>query len=189
MIMGRNAGGVTQSGKAKKTTTKFQLNDVANALFNYAHEDKWNKNTEYSAGFNNAAQYVIDSVADHKWGFASEVAKTVKANNYYISEKQAQTIAATALEHNAVKDHVIFRHYDIKPKPTKILNNKPFVKSSTKIEVGANVIDPKKGAGKITHIITKSTGYVEVTYANGSKGKAMAFNLMGTDGKYLKKKQ
>jgi hypothetical protein len=57
----------------------------------------------------------------------------------------------------------------------------------TKIFIGAKV-SSKHGEGTITKIITKSTGYVEVTYAGGGVRKEMAFNLTGEDGEPLKKK-
>ena len=45
-----------------------------------------------------------------------------------------------------------------------------------KLESGLQV-EGKKGTGTITSIITKSTGYVVVTWANGLTSKEMAFNL------------
>ena len=47
-------------------------------------------------------------------------------------------------------------------------------------------VNGKKGTGTITAIITKSTGYVEVTYDNGTVKKEMAFNLTDMDGISLK---
>lgn len=55
------------------------------------------------------------------------------------------------------------------------------------IAVNQQVIG-KFGAGIITEIITKSTGYVEVTYNNGTVKKEMAFNLTDENGDSLKKK-
>jgi hypothetical protein len=55
-----------------------------------------------------------------------------------------------------------------------------------KIFIGAKV-SSKHGDGTITKIITKSSGDVEVTYANGSVRKEMAFNLTGENGQPLKK--
>ncbi|RHJ76136.1 hypothetical protein [Parabacteroides sp. AM08-6] len=50
------------------------------------------------------------------------------------------------------------------------------------------VVTNKKGQkGTITRIITKSTGYVEVTFENGTIGKEMAFNLTDENGVALKK--
>ncbi len=62
-----------------------------------------------------------------------------------------------------------------------------FAKSSTKVAIGS-VVKGKYGNGVIDKIITKSSGYVQVKYENGQVKKEMAFNLMGEDGKYLKKK-
>ncbi len=54
-----------------------------------------------------------------------------------------------------------------------------------KIEIGTRI---NKGGieGTITKIITKSTGYVEVTFDNGKVKKEMAFNLNTIDGDKLK---
>lgn len=54
-----------------------------------------------------------------------------------------------------------------------------------KIEIGTRI---NKGGieGTITKIITKSTGYVEVTFDNGKVKKEMAFNINTTDGDQLK---
>ena len=57
----------------------------------------------------------------------------------------------------------------------------------SKIFIGAKV-SSKHGEGIITNIITKSTGYVEVTYSNGTIRKEMSFNLTDVDGEPLKKK-
>lgn len=46
----------------------------------------------------------------------------------------------------------------------------------TKLEIGL-AVEGKKGNGIIVSIITKSTGYVLVEWANGSQSKEMAFNL------------
>lgn len=54
------------------------------------------------------------------------------------------------------------------------------------MKLGQQVIS-KKGNGTITNIITKSTGYVEVTLDNGSKIKTMAFLLTDMDGNPVKK--
>ena len=58
----------------------------------------------------------------------------------------------------------------------------------TRIEIGTTVVSPKHGKGIISKIITKSTGYVEVTYANGQIKKEMAFNLTDEQGISLKAK-
>ncbi len=57
---------------------------------------------------------------------------------------------------------------------------------TSKIELGAKV-KGFNGIGTITRIITKSTGYVEVTYSNCTK-KEMAFNLKDENGESLKSK-
>lgn len=70
---------------------------------------------------------------------------------------------------------------------TKTTTTSSFDKSATKINAGSTVVG-KHGPGTITRVITKSSGYVEVKYANGTIRKEMAFNLKGEDGKYLKNK-
>lgn len=57
-----------------------------------------------------------------------------------------------------------------------------------KIEIGQLVKSKKNGNGTITAIITKSTGYVEVSFENGSIKKEMAFNLQ-VNGVDLKEKK
>ena len=57
---------------------------------------------------------------------------------------------------------------------------------TSKIEIGAKV-KGFNGIGTITRIITKSTGYVEVTYTNCVK-KEMAFNLTDENGESMKAK-
>ena len=52
--------------------------------------------------------------------------------------------------------------------------------------IGQTVISKKNGNGRITKIITKSTGYVEVTYTNGKVVKEMAFNLTDDNGNSVK---
>lgn len=49
------------------------------------------------------------------------------------------------------------------------------------------VFNKKNQKGKITRIITKSTGYVEVAYESGVSKKEMAFNLADENGASLKK--
>ena len=58
-----------------------------------------------------------------------------------------------------------------------------------KLEIGITVNSSKLGLGTITKIITKSTGYVEVTYNNGKVNKEMAFNLTDENGVNLKEKK
>jgi hypothetical protein len=48
-------------------------------------------------------------------------------------------------------------------------------------------VNGKHGEGIITKIITKSTGYVEVTYNSGIVKKEMAFNLTDENGNLIKK--
>jgi hypothetical protein len=55
------------------------------------------------------------------------------------------------------------------------------------IEIGISV-NGSSGIGTITKIITKSTGYVEVSYKNGKTKKEMAFNLTSLEGEILKNK-
>ena len=54
------------------------------------------------------------------------------------------------------------------------------------LQVNQTVINKKGQKGIITHIITKSTGYVEVSY-DGILKKEMAFNLTDENGNPLKK--
>jgi cytidylate kinase len=58
-----------------------------------------------------------------------------------------------------------------------------------KLEIGLTVKSSKLGLGTITKIITKSTGYVEVTYVSGKTNKEMAFNLTDENGVSLKEKK
>lgn len=57
---------------------------------------------------------------------------------------------------------------------------------TSKINIGTKVFNKKNQEGTITSIITKSTGYVEVTYLNGTVKKEMAFNLFDENGESLK---
>ena len=57
---------------------------------------------------------------------------------------------------------------------------------TSKINIGTKVFNKKKQKGTITKVITKSTGYVEVTYLNGLVKKEMAFNLTDENGESLK---
>lgn len=79
-------------------TPAEQIQKVKSALLSYAKTDRWNNNTVYHLGFNDEAQMVIDMVADGNFGFASEIATTVRKFKYSISEKQAYWIAKTAVE-------------------------------------------------------------------------------------------
>lgn len=55
------------------------------------------------------------------------------------------------------------------------------------ITIGQVVFNKKNQKGTITKIITKSTGYVEMTLENGTIKKEMAFNLKDENGNALKK--
>nr|DAJ26381.1 MAG TPA: hypothetical protein [Caudoviricetes sp.] len=46
--------------------------------------------------------------------------------------------------------------------------------TTSKINLGTKVFNKKNQEGTITKVITKSTGYVEVTYINGLVKKEMA---------------
>lgn len=54
------------------------------------------------------------------------------------------------------------------------------------ITINQVILNKKGQRGTITRIITKSTGYVEVSYDNGSTKKEMAFNLTDENGMSLK---
>ena len=58
--------------------------------------------------------------------------------------------------------------------------------TTSKINLGTKVFNKKNHEGTITKVITKSTGYVEVTYINGLVKKEMAFNLTDETGNSLK---
>ena len=58
--------------------------------------------------------------------------------------------------------------------------------TTSKINLGTKVFNKKNQEGTITKVITKSTGYVEVTYLNGLVKKEMAFNLTDETGNSLK---
>lgn len=55
------------------------------------------------------------------------------------------------------------------------------------VKLGLTVFTKKAQKGTITKIITKSTGYVEVTLEDGTIKKEMAFNLTDVDGKPVRK--
>lgn len=55
------------------------------------------------------------------------------------------------------------------------------------LQVNQSVVSKKYGKGVIETIITKSTGYVEVRYENGTLRKEMAFNLTDENGTPLRK--
>lgn len=54
------------------------------------------------------------------------------------------------------------------------------------ITINQVVFNKKGQKGTITRIITKSTGYVEVSYEAGFSKKEMAFNLTDENGVSLK---
>lgn len=54
-----------------------------------------------------------------------------------------------------------------------------------KIELGQQVESKKNGAGVISKIITKSTGYVEITYINGLVKKEMMKGLNSAPKTYI----
>ena len=76
---------------------------------------------------------------------------------------------------------------DMKNGTLKEISKVSYPKSATKIAIGSTVTG-KYGTGTIEKIITKSSGYVQVHYANGKTAKEMAFNLFGEDGLALKHK-
>lgn len=57
---------------------------------------------------------------------------------------------------------------------------------TSRINIGTKVFNKKNQEGTITKVITKSTGYVEVTYINGLIKKEMAFYLTDENGESLK---
>lgn len=57
---------------------------------------------------------------------------------------------------------------------------------TSRINIGTKVFNKNNQEGTITKVITKSTGYVEVTYINGLIKKEMAFNLTDENGESLK---
>lgn len=100
--MAKTSGGVRTGGKVRNVRKQpaYDIQSVKRGLIRYAKEDKWNRNTEYRLGFNSDAQGVIDQVAKGNYGFASQVAETVRRYGYRISEKQAYVIARAAVENN-----------------------------------------------------------------------------------------
>jgi hypothetical protein len=59
--------------------------------------------------------------------------------------------------------------------------------TKAKIQIGAKVFK-NNCEGTISRIITKSTGYVEVTFVNGQVKKEMAINLIDENGQPMKNK-
>lgn len=111
--MAKTSGGVRSSISSGRSNKRdpIDVQSVKRGLIDYAKEDRWNRNIEYHLGMNAQAQGVIDQVADGNYGFASQVAQTVRKYNYRISEKQAYVIAKSAVD-NEVPG---LRKYDGKP--------------------------------------------------------------------------
>lgn len=142
-------------------------------------------------------------------GFAADVARTVEhserrtdggGSEWRVSEKQAYILgkaAAAQRGKNKAVDSMLDSTITVRAREAARKEQRDreyktyeasYQRSSTKTEVGARVTDNKGRQGTISRIITKSSGYVEVKYDNGSTGKAMAFNLRGEDGNPLKKR-
>lgn len=141
-------------------------------------------------------------------GFAADVARTVErserrtdggGSEWRVSEKQAYILGKAAAQRGRNKavdsmldSTITVRAREAAQKEQRARECKTYEasyqRSSTKTEVGARVTDNKGRQGTISRIMTKSSGYVEVKYDNGSTGKAMAFNLRGEDGNPLKKR-
>lgn len=185
---------------------------IANAksrLISYSKTDWENKHEDWLNGFNAEAQRVIEEVANGDYGFASQVAQTAVNSKYWksdmnggyqLSEKQAYVIAKAAVENRLLSEDnpmwSVQSYREVRAKEAakaKAAADKyqkysdSYVKSSTKVAEGSKVVG-KYGAGTITKIITKSTGYVIVKYDNGQTRREMAFNLKGEDGNPLKKR-
>lgn len=176
---------------------------IANQIMRDAEKDY----RDYGSGVN-AHSVAIDSLggflkdmsgAD---GLAKLVAETVeKSMRPYgrvakVSSAQAWVLASEAVKQGVRSDYVdrIKRSYyeEQRERAAKASSRADydanFVRSKTKVEVGARVTDEKGRQGQIVEVITKSTGYVKVLYDSGSSRKAMAFNLRGEDGYPLKKR-
>lgn len=81
------------------TSKNYDVNSIKNALMSYTIEDRWNKNSNYTNGFNSAAQNLINAVATSNCGFPSQVANTIIMNGFrFISEKQSSVIAQFCAE-------------------------------------------------------------------------------------------
>ena len=110
--MAKTSGGVRASTSLRSSKrTPIDVQSVKRGLVDYAREDRLNRNSEYSLGMNAQAQGVIDQVADGNYGFASQVAQTVRKYNYRISEKQAYVIAKSAVDNEVTG----LRRYDGEP--------------------------------------------------------------------------
>lgn len=99
--MAKTSGGNRGGGK-KNDFSKVEVNDVKQGLMTYAREYQGRYGTLSPKDYNSDAQRVIDVVADGNFGFASQVATSVKNSGYRISEKQAYVIARATIE-NKVK--------------------------------------------------------------------------------------
>lgn len=156
---------------------------------------------------------MIDAVANGDYGIATEIAKRYNAfspnplkSSFQLSEKQAYAVAKTAVDNGLVRNSKskVVNYDELKKIDNAVKSrqaseaarkqqqreayNATYKKSTTGVRIGSVVKDNKGREGRITKIITKSTGYVEVTYPNGGTSKQMAFNLYGSDGNPLKKK-
>jgi hypothetical protein len=202
--------GAAGGGSARRGNFDPDYNDVntvAKQLMNDLNISPYDMHFNFNSDDNATAAGIVEDVAKGNYGFASEVAKTVadrKPGNrinwtYGVSEKQAYVIAKAATEHG---------HVPMKPQYSKSKHEEwsrpslkdskkankyaayaaSYTKSSTKVATGSRVFDAKHGWGTIGKIITKSTGYVSVNFDSGKTTGAMAFNLKGEDGNFLKKR-
>lgn len=215
--MGRNSGSVMSVSVKESAVLKYQndpdsLQTIKSSILSYSVIDRWNKNSEFSLGFNDEAQRLVETIAKSDYGLASAIAnRAVSSPNwdkygYRFSDKQAYVLAKTAIDNrltqrNGEPTHVIWDNSTIKKvrrdaeiksrvrEEKKAKYNETYKKSTTKIEVGSIVNSPKYGKGTIKSIITKSSGYVAVKYDNGVVRNEMAFNLNGEDGNPLRKKK
>lgn len=95
--MGKTSGGVR--GGKKYDFSKVDVNDVKRGLMIYAQEYRGRYGVLSPKENNSDAQRVIDVVADGDYGFASQVAISVRNYKYRISEKQAYVIARATIDH------------------------------------------------------------------------------------------
>lgn len=219
--MGRNSGGIREGGHSSGKNYEAEiaaykndydnLQQVKSSIMSYAQVNRWNRNAEYAAGFNDEAQWLIEEIADGNYGLATTIAKQAVGNpnwnkyGYRFSEKQAYVLAKTAIDNeltqkNGQAIHSIWdgniikkvREDNLRKKAERDRNyqayESTYKRSSTKVAVGSDVYSSKYGKGKIVNIITASSGYVSVKYENGTIRKEMAFNLNGADGNPLKKR-
>lgn len=103
--MAKTLGGGGRTSSAKKTAVgakalpKANINDVARALSRYSRI-KYLSRGSFQEDWQASARMLIDDVAAQNYGFASDVAKTVKKYGYKISEKQSFVIASAAVRNN-----------------------------------------------------------------------------------------